>query len=144
MSAPYSYTRQGRNKRTALVIIAIWTALVMAWVFLDMAPWIVVFLGAFTLPALWDHYANRLSGLTLDAERIAWFSGKRSGDVATDEIDLIRLDTRLDFSVRVTLVLTNGQKIRLPFEATPPHETLEKELNSRGLKTRRTHFQLFQ
>ena len=144
MSDTYSYTRQGRNKRTALVIIAIWTALVMAWLFLDMANWIVVFLGAFTLPALWDYYANPLSGLTLDHDRIKWFSGKRSGEVALSEIDLVRLDTRLDFTVRVTLVLNNGQKVRLPFEATPPDAILEQELDARQINTRRAHFQLFQ
>ena len=73
-----------------------------------------------------------------------WFSGRRSGRVTTSEIDLVRLDTRLDFSVRVTLVLKNGEKVRLPFEATPPHAEFERELDPRGLKTRRTHFQLFQ
>ena len=144
MSDSYAFQRQGRDKRTALTILAVWTALMLAWVFLEMAPWIVVFLGAFTLPALWDHYANPSSGLTLDDTGISWFSGKRCGEVPLSDIDLVRLDTRLDFSVRATLVLKNGEKIRLPFEAIPPHETFERELNARGVTTRRTHFQLFQ
>ncbi|MEW9919098.1 hypothetical protein AB2B41_05765 [Marimonas sp. MJW-29] len=144
MSQPFTYERQSRDKRTALLIIAIWTALVMGWVFLDMAAWIVFLLAAFTLPAMWDHYANPLSGLTLDDERITWFSGKRGGEVALSEIDHVRLDTRLDLSVRVTLVTRTGTRIRLPYEATPPHESFENELNQRGLKTRRAHFQLFQ
>lgn len=144
MSEAFTYQRQGRDRRTALVVLAIWTALVMAWALIDMAWWLVLFLAAFTLPALWDHYANPLSGLILGDGRIAWFSGKRRADVALDEVDHVRLDTRLDFSVRATLVLKSGGKVRLPFEATPPHEAFEEALNARGISTKRFHFQLFQ
>lgn len=144
MSAAFTYQRQGRDRRTALVVIGIWTVLVSAWALIDMAWWLVLLLAAFTLPALWDHYANPLSGLVLDDNRIAWFSGKRRADVALEEIDHVRLDTRLDFSVRATLVLRTGAKIRLPFEATPPHEAFEEALKTRGITTKRFHFQLFQ
>ena len=144
MSIAYAYQREGRSRTTIIVVLAIWTVLVSAWALIDMAWWIVVGFAACTLPAIWDHYTNRLSGLRLTDDEISWFSGRRSGRVTTSEIDLVRLDTRLDFSVRVTLVLKNGEKVRLPFEATPPHAEFERELDPRGLKTRRTHFQLFQ
>ncbi|MFY0645649.1 hypothetical protein [Sulfitobacter geojensis] len=144
MSAAYTYTRQGRSRTTAVVVLAIWTAIVSAWALLDMAPWLVALVGLCTLPAMWDHYTNPLSGLTLEDGNILWFSGKRRGAVAFDEIDHVRLDTRLDFSVRATLVLKTGAKLRLPFEATPPHEAFEQALNARGLATKRFHFQLFQ
>jgi hypothetical protein len=144
VSAAFAYTRQGRSRTTAVVVLAIWTALVTAWVLLDMATWLVALGGLCTLPAMWDHYANPLSGLTLEDNTVQWFSGKRSGAVAFDEIDHVRLDTRLDFSVRATLVLKTGAKLRLPFESTPPHEAFEQALNARGLATKRFHFQLFQ
>ena len=144
MSETFTYHRQGRSKRTALVVLAIWLALAGAYLFLDAALWIVWFLALFTLPALWDLYRNPPSGLTLDAQRLCWFTGKRHAQVSLDEIDHIRLDTRLDFSVRVTLVLRTGAKIRLPFEATPPHQAFETALNGFRLTTRRTHFQLMQ
>ena len=64
--------------------------------------------------------------------------------VAFSEIDHFRLDTRLDFSVRATVVLRSGRKIRLPFEATPPHQAFEDALTARGVTVKRFHFQLLQ
>lgn len=144
MSAPFVYRRRGRDRRTALIVIAVWTALILGWLFLEMSRWIVLGLGAFTLPALWDHYANPLSGMAINAHKIAWFSGRRDAEVALEQVDHLRLDTRLDFSVRATVVLKDGRKLRIPFEATPPHLLLETALAERGIPTRRFHFQLFQ
>jgi hypothetical protein len=138
------YRSQGRSLRTGVTVLGIWIALITLWIGLDAATWIVAFLTLFTLPALWDLVTNPPSGLTLNDTTLSWFTGKRSATVQLEEIDLIRLDTRLDFSVRVTLVLKTGTKIRLPFEATPRDQVLEDALTARGLKTRRTHFQLMQ
>lgn len=144
MSAAFTFQRNGRNGKTALVIAAVWLILAGAWAFLDAALWLFGFLGLFTLPALWDLICDPSSGLNLTDATLAWHSGKRHGEVPLAEIDHIRLDTRLDFSVRATLVLHTGAKVRLPFEATPPHQAFEDALIARGLKTRRTHFQLMQ
>ncbi len=139
-----TYRAQGRSLRTGITVLGIWIALITLWIGLDAAPWIMAFLALFTLPALWDLITDPPSGLTLDATTLTWFTGKRRAIVQLDEIDQIRLDTRLDFSVRATLVLNTGRKIRLPFEATPPDQLFEDALTARGLKTRRTHFQLMQ
>lgn len=139
-----TYRSQGRSLRTGVTVLGVWLALITLWIGLDAATWIVAFLALFTLPALWDLVKDPPSGLTLNDTTLSWFTGKRRATVQLEEIDLIRLDTRLDFSVRVTLVLKTGTKIRLPFEATPPDQVLEDALNARGLKTRRTHFQLMQ
>ena len=55
-------------------------------------------------------------------------AAQRDALVALTEVDHIRLDTRLDFSVRASIVLPNGRKIRVPFEATPPHQAFEDAL----------------
>jgi hypothetical protein len=47
-------------------------------------------------------------------------------------------------SVRATVVLKTGRKIKLPFEATPPHRALETALHARGITTERHHFTLIQ
>ena len=144
MSASFTFHRQARSKRLALTLAVIWGVLLYLYLFLDAAPWIVAVLAAFTLPALADLVANPASGLTLTDQTLSWHSGRRSADLDLTEIDHMRLDTRLDFSVRATAVLQSGRKIRLPFEATPPHQTFEDALAARGIKTRRTHFQLMQ
>lgn len=144
MSGGLTYAATGRSMRTAVVVALIWLAVLAAGVFLAMSSWIMAFMLAFTLPALWDLISNPPSGLALDEDRITWFSGKRHAEVALDEIELVRLDTRLDFSVKVTLILKTGAKIRIPFEATPPHVDLENALTARGITVQRHHFQLMQ
>ena len=137
---PYSYTRQGRSPTTLRVVLGIWAVLIAAIVLVDAAPWLMGLIALFTLPAVWDLWRNPASGLTLDQTGLRWFTGKRSGALDWSEIDRIRLDTRLDLSVRASAVLQSGRKIRLPYEFTPPHERLEAELNARGIRTERHHF----
>lgn len=122
----------------------IWLALLFLWLGLEAHPLIVAFLALFTLPACWDLIQDPPSGLSLFEDRITWHSGKRNASVSLDEIDHVSMNTRLDFSVKVTLVLKTGAKVRLPFEATPPDQALEEALAAQSIATRRTHFQLMQ
>lgn len=138
------FTRQERSLTTVIVVLGVWAALIAAWIWLDAALWIVLLLAAFTLPALMDLVRNAKAGLTVDDREISWFSGRRSAAIALEEIDRLRLDTRLDFSVRASVILRTGRRIRIPFEATPPHQAFEDAAKARGLKTERFHFQLFQ
>jgi len=140
----FSFRQSARRVSTAITVAAIWTALLAALVFLDAAWWIIAFLLAFTLPALWDLLRDTQSGLDLAPDRLSWFTGSRRADIPLEDIDHMRLDTRLDFSVRASAVLTSGRKIRLPFECTPPHQAFEDALSAHGLQVRRTHFQLRQ
>ncbi len=144
MNNAFVFDQQARSRRTLLIVLGVWAALVAAWVWLEAASWIIAFLAAFTLPALYDLIRNPRSGLRLDATTMSWFSGRRQASIDLAEIDHIRLDTRLDFSVRVTAVLATGRKIRLPFESTPPHQAFEDALALRDVKTQRHHFQLLQ
>jgi hypothetical protein len=144
MNDGFSFEQHARNRKTLLIVVGVWAALFAALVWLDAAPWIVVFLWAFTLPAVYDLIRNPKAGLHLDAHTLSWFSGRRAGEIDLSEIAHVRLDTRLDFSVRVTAVLVSGRKIRLPFECTPPHQAFEDALVARGVKTQRHHFQLLQ
>ena len=139
---PLTYRRRGRSRAALVTVAAIWLALIMAIVLVDAAPWLMACLGAFTLPALWELIVNPAAGMTLDQQGISWFSGKREASATWNEIEKVRLDTRLDFSVRATLMLTTGQKIRLPYECTPDHNLLEAALNAQGIRTERHHFSL--
>ncbi|WP_299403978.1 hypothetical protein [uncultured Roseobacter sp.] len=139
---PFSFRRDGRNRATLWAVLAVWAVLLLAIIWVDAAPWLMGIIALFTLPALWDLYANPGAGLTFDDRQISWFSGKRTGVLAWSEVDHMRLDTRLDFSVRATAVLESGRKIRLPYEATPPHQALEDALHAIGIRTERHHFSL--
>jgi hypothetical protein len=139
---PYSYETTGRNRKTLIALVMVWAALIAALLLLDASVWLMGLIGLCTAPALYDLIAGRRSGVALDAERITWFAGGRTGEVAWDKISHMRLDTRLDFSVRASAVLPSGRKIRLPLESTPDADTFEKVLSDRGIKVQRHHFSL--
>ena len=143
-SPSFTHRHAGRSVKGAVIVAGVWALLASLWIFLDAAPWLVGILALFTLPALWDLIKNPAAGVTLTDTRLRWFTGPRDAVVAFSEIDHVRLDTRLDFSVRATVVLRSGRKIRLPFEATPPHRAFEDALTARGVTVKRFHFQLLQ
>lgn len=138
----FSFRRTGRNRATLWAVVGVWLALAAATLLVEAAPWLMTAIGVFTLPALWDLWRNPASGLDFTKNELTWFTGKRTASIVWPEIERVRLDTRLDFSVRASAVLTSGRKIRLPYECTPPHEMFEAALNARGIRTERHHFSL--
>ncbi|WP_299042686.1 hypothetical protein [uncultured Tateyamaria sp.] len=139
---PYRYQTTGRNRRTLMALIAVWGAILAAIAFLDASLLLMALIALCTAPALYDLVSGRVSGLTLGAEGLSWFAGRRTGEIAWTKIDHIRLDTRLDFSVRASAVLISGRKVRVPLEATPSADMLEVALTERGITVRRHHFSL--
>ena len=138
----FSYCRSGRNAATLLAVAGVWLVLTGAVVLVDASAWLMGALALFTLPALWDLWRNPAAGLRFTPEALTWFTGARDAEVAWREIEKVRLETRLDFSVRASVVLRSGSRIRLPYESTPPHALLEAALNARGIRTERHHFLL--
>lgn len=142
--AVFSYRRAGRSLRGMATLAGVWAVLLYLLIALEAAPVVVAILAVFTLPALCALIRNPLAGIDLSATHLRWFTGPRDALVALTEVDHIRLDTRLDFSVRASIILPNGRKIRVPFEATPPHQAFEDALTAQGVTVKRFHFQLLQ
>lgn len=139
----YSFSRRGRSK-TAMLATGGWlAALLVLWLVLDAALWLVALLALPALPALLDLIRNPLAGLRISRNRVEWFSGGLTGEADLSEIDRVRFDTRWDFSVRATLILNCGKRIRLPQEATPPHAEADAAFQQRGLRTERHLFTAF-
>ena len=142
--AIFTFRSSGRRPGTWVALAVFAAALLGAWSLLDANGWIIAILAAFGLPAIYDLVANPPAGFTLTAKDVRWFSGGQHVTLPRRTIDHLRLDTRLDFSVRASLVLESGRKLRVPFEATPPHRTLEAAFEAENLRVKRFHFQLFQ
>ncbi|MEW2917717.1 hypothetical protein AB1A64_11655 [Ruegeria sp. ANG10] len=140
---PFTFKRHNRTPRAVVILMCVYAGLIALVILFDAAWWLVGLLSLPTLPALWDIAHGTSAGLTLDHGAIRWFSGNREAEVALADIDHVRLDTRWDFSVRTSLVLASGKRIRLPDEATPPHKTLETVLKDTGLRVERHHFTVF-
>ncbi len=140
---PYRYTTQGRSPRTMLALAAAWIVLIGVYVILDASLWILGLLALTTVPAILDIWRNPVSGLTLDDQQLTWRTGRRSAQVGLEEIKALRLDRTWDFSIRASVVLQSGKKIRLPVEATPADTILEAELINRGISVERHPFSIF-
>ena len=143
MSTDFTYSRYGRRPAVAVTVGVIWVALGAAWILFNATLWILAPLALVTLPAIWDFVQNPVSGLTLSERDLVWHTGRVEGRVRLREVDFVRFDTRLDFSVRVTLVLTGDKRVRLPYECLPPHRDFEAALQARNLKVERHHFTVF-
>lgn len=142
MTRALVFERSGRQPRAIAILCAIWTLLLFLYLRLDAAPWIIGIFAVFTLPALWDQIANPGAGMRFEPAHLIWHSGRRDAQIPWSQIDHVRLDTRLDFSVRATIVLVTGKRVRAPFEATPPADTLVAALDARGVRVERHHFSL--
>ncbi len=140
---PFTFKRQNRAPRTIITLIFVYAALLAMVILFNAAWWLMGLLALFTLPALWDIARDTSAGLTLDQRKIQWFSGTREAEVDLADIDHVRFDTRWDFSVRVSLVMTTGKRVRLPDESTPPHREFEPILEKAGLRVERHHFTAF-
>lgn len=140
---PYTFTRQNRTPSVLAILLCVYGALIALVILFDAAWWLMALLALTTLPALWDCARGTSAGLTLGLDRISWFTGARQAEVNLADIDHVRMDTRWDFSVRVSLVLRSEKKIRLPDESTPPHREFERLLQQAGLRVKRHHFTVF-
>jgi len=136
----FTYRAIGRNWTTLIVTLSVWVVLAFLSLRVEMAPWLAMIVFLFTLPAVYDLISARASGIKVNGDQIAWYAGKRNNSVAANLIDHIKLDTRLDLSVRCTLVLSSGLKVKVPLEACPKHRALEAQLHAHGYTTRRQHF----
>ncbi|MBY6141710.1 hypothetical protein KUV26_19890 [Leisingera daeponensis] len=139
----YSFSRRGRSTAAVLATGGWLAAVLVLWLALDAAVWLVVILALPVLPAVADLIRNPLSGLKISQDKVEWFTGKLTGKAALDEIERVRFDTRWDFSVRATLILRNGKRIRLPQEATPLYAEADAEFQKRSIRTERHHFTAF-
>lgn len=140
MTEPYSFVRHHRQPKTVAILIMVYSGLAALMVLFDAAWWIAGGLALVTLPTLWDLAQNTAAGLSIDSQGLRWFSGKRSAQVDLNEIDFVRMDTRWDFSVRVTLYLEKDKRVRLPYDSLPPHRDLEFAFQAHGLRVERHHF----
>lgn len=143
MDDDFVFVRQGRSHKTIAVLIVVYAVLISLVLLVDAVWWLMLVLALLTLPAVWDLATNPSAGVHLDDTQLRWHSGRRKAVVDLGEIDHMRFDTRWDFSVRVMVVLKTKKKIRLPFEALPPHRAFETVFLERDIPVKRHHFSIF-
>lgn len=142
-SVQFRFVRKNRSPRSIAILACLYAGLLALVVFFDAAWWLILLATLGTLPALWDVVQNSDAGSRLDTDKLSWHTGRRTGAISLSDIDFFRFDTRWDLSVRVSVILKTGKRLRLPDEAMPPHKQLEQALHQAGLRVERHHFTVF-
>jgi len=138
----FHFTRSARSPRALIFVTLWWLVLFVLYTALDASPVIVVILACASLPALYDIYTGGTAELRIDEKNIHWRSGRRLGQLALTELKLMRFDTKLDMSVRLTLLTHHGAKVRLPYECVPAGAEIEPYLTENGIPFEKHHFAL--
>ena len=131
----YHFARPARTRRNAVIVIGVLFCLGLARVVLD-AAWGILAVGAlFVLPAIWDMVMDRVATMTVDDRSVQWKTAGQAGTVPLNDIVKVVLDTRLDQSIRMTLHLTDGARLRVPSDCVLPQPQFVQE-------TRNSYWQL--
>ncbi|MBR9844491.1 MAG: hypothetical protein GYB25_15130 [Rhodobacteraceae bacterium] len=141
MTLPYRHQTQGRSLRTALAVAAA-LALLVGLYLVGTILWLLAVLLLFVVPAIVDLLRNPTSRFELTNTTLTWETSRLSASLPVSRIAKARFDTRWDFSVRVTLILDDGKKLRIPQEAMPPHKALEDAFKACGVPVERHHFRV--
>ena len=141
MADPYRFESAGRSPRTAAALGAV-AALVLALAAIGAHPAILIAAALLGAPLALDLWRAPTAALTLTDGALEWRHGAAAESVPLAAIERVRLDTRLDLSVRATVETGQARPPRIPPPCMPPHKSLEAALRARGVEVRRRHFTL--
>ena len=138
----FTFQRAARNPRAVGFVLLWWLVIFVFYAFLNGSWAILAILALCSGPALLDIYRGTTAALQITAKDIQWRSGKRAGNLARGQLKSVRFDTRLDLSLRMTLLTYQDEKLRLPYECTPKASDIEAALKARDIPYERHHFTL--
>lgn len=138
----FTFKRSARSPRAVAFVALWWLVLLLLYTFLDAAPVILLVLGFVSLPAVFDIGKGAKSELQITNAEVLWLSGRRGAKLPRGQLKSVRLDTRLDLSLRMTLITHQGGKVRLPYECVPPAAQIEVALKEHDIPYERHHFTL--
>jgi hypothetical protein len=138
----YTYESQGRTPKSIAALIAMGLILI-GLDYIGTVWWIIVLVALITLPAAIDVFINATARLELNDKHLFWKNRSQEVTIPLHEIEKTRFDGRMDMSVRVSIVLKDGRKLRLPYDAMPPHKDLEAALQAQDVRTERHAFTVF-
>lgn len=138
----YHFKRSARSAQALIFVALWWLVLALLYILVNAAPLIVITLGVASLPALIDIAKGGAAHFQITESDIKWQSGRRTGQLTRASLKSVRLETRLDLSLRMTLVTHLGDKTRLPYECVPPASQIEAALGAQKIPFERHHFTL--
>ena len=141
MAEAFRHENRGRAPRTAAALAGV-GALALGLLAIGAHPALLAAAALLGLPLALDLWRAPVAGLTLTDEALEWRHGRVAASVPLAAIERVRLDTRLDGSVRATVETGQARPPRIPPPCTPPDRPFEAALRARGVEVRRRHFTL--
>ena len=138
----YTYESQGRTPKSIAALVAM-VFILIGLDYIGTVWWILVIVAMITLPAAIDVFKNVTARLELTDKELFWKNRSQEVTIPLHEIEKVRFDGRMDLSVRVSVVLVDGRKLRMPYDAMPPHRDLEAALQAHDICTERHAFTVF-
>lgn len=141
MPEPLTFTHHGRNRRT-FIALGLAVAVLVGLNAIGTTFWILAILSVFAVPALVDVLFNPVSTFALKDGVLRWKSATQEAEMRTEQIRSARFDTRLDISVRATLNMVDGSKVRIPNDVLPSPDRLQATLEAYDIPVERHHFRV--
>ena len=132
-----------RRPKAVFLIGLTWAVLLLLWLLMDAALWILIPIGIFTVPAIFEAARGDVAEFHLTEDALAWKSARHTGEAPLRDIDHVRFDTRLAFAINARPRLVDGTTIRLPVECVPPYAAFCAALDTAGVRHERHHFSFF-
>jgi len=137
---PLFHEYKARDPRNLIIVgVALLLLGLLIYVF-EASWWIILMCGLIALPAVIDLARDRRATLKLDDTHLSWESGARSGNIAITDIADAKLRTAMDVSQRATLLLHDGNRVKIPIECIPKGRSLDEAFEARRIPFRRALF----
>lgn len=138
----YKFEKRPRTKVSVSMVVGYLVILGLIKLTFQLADVLLALAILIAIPAIYELARNTTSTLTLSKDMLRWTTGRQTGEIAFHTIKRVRFDTRLDLSIKTTVILNTGRKIRIPYACTPPIGAFTEALNSANIKHERHHFTL--
>lgn len=135
------HAHYGRNPRSILVLSLVTTGLIGLLGY--GVHWgIVAVLSFFVMPTLVDVAFNPVATFELDDNGIRWKNATQESELSFHQIKSVHVATRLGVAFRITLIMYDEAKVRIPQDVLPPRADLEAALDRHSIPVKRDRLRL--
>jgi len=135
------HAHYGRNPRSILVLCLVTIGLAALLAF-GIHWGIVAVLSLFLIPTLVDVAFNPVATIELDDNGIRWKNATQEAELSFAQIKSVHVATRLGVAFRITLIMYDDAKVRIPQDVLPPRADLEAVLGHHDIPVKHDRLRL--
>lgn len=135
------HAHHGRNPRSILVLCLVTIGLIGLLSY-GIHWGIVAVLSFFVIPTLVDVVFNPVATFELDDNGIRWKNATQEAELGFHQIKSVHVATRLGVAFRITLIMYDDAKVRIPQDVLPPRVDFEAALEHQDIPVKRDRMRL--